>query len=320
MHPDLGVECKIDFGKQWDEAPHRSGWPYAVEALRSLHVDGGVKLVGFMERRFVWGEDLPAAGAIKSPWIGFLHNPPTAPEWFNQDRATPSDLLAGKAWRKSRRHCRGIFTLSNYLRDWLAPRVDPPVHSLLHPTETPEVRFSMDAYRENTDRALVQIGWWLRNFASLARLPVSTLSKTRLDLDAPFAERSRAEDLRRAGLPRELPDVRALGFLDNDAYDELLSKNLVFLHLYDNSATNTIVECMVRGTPCLVNRLPAVEEYLGPDYPFYFDTLEEAAEKAESMDAVQSAHRYLIEWPLSKQLSAAHFRDAFVRSSIYQSL
>ena len=114
--------------------------------------------------------------------------------------------------------------------------------------------------------------------------------------------------------------MRALGFLDNDAYDELLSKNLVFLHLYDNSATNTIVECIVRATPCLVNRLPAVEEYLGPDYPFYFDTLEEAAEKAESMDAVQSAHRYLLEWPVSKQLSAAHFRDSFARSPIYDAL
>ena len=59
-----------------------------------------------------------------------------------------------------------------------------------------------------------------------------------------------------------------------EEYDDLLSKNIIFIDLYDASANTVVVECIARKTPLLVTRLDAVIEYLGKDYPLYFDNLE----------------------------------------------
>ena len=61
-------------------------------------------------------------------------------------------------------------------------------------------------------------------------------------------------------------------------------------------------------------------EYLGRDYPFYFNSLEEAARKAENMDLVHETHRYLVNHPLKYKLTGDYFRESFVHSAIYQSL
>lgn len=58
--------------------------------------------------------------------------------------------------------------------------------------------------------------------------------------------------------------------LDNTAYDSLLQNNLVFVHLIEPSAVNTVIECISRNTPIIVNRHPAVVEMLGEHYPLYY--------------------------------------------------
>lgn len=58
--------------------------------------------------------------------------------------------------------------------------------------------------------------------------------------------------------------------LSNEDYDQLLTENIVFINLVDASAVNTIIECIVRNTPIIVNDHPAVIELLGPNYPLYF--------------------------------------------------
>ncbi len=71
-------------------------------------------------------------------------------------------------------------------------------------------------------------------------------------------------------LHRQLNSVEIIPRLDNDQYDQLLASNIVFLNLVDASAVNTVLECIVRNTPFVVNRLPALVELL-PDYPGFYD-------------------------------------------------
>ena len=108
--------------------------------------------------------------------------------------------------------------------------------------------------------------------------------------------------------------------LSNEDYDELLSENIIFLDLYDSSANNAIIECIARATPLLVNPLPAVMEYLGEDYPFYYNSLEECAEKAEDLNLVKEAHEYLKECATRKKLSQEHFKKTFEESEVYNLL
>ena len=132
--------------------------------------------------------------------------------------------------------------------------------------------FSLEAYRSNPDRCIAQVGWWLRRFVSLRLLPVTSVRKVFLDLRAtlPAIGSIMQRELELVSPERTRGEVSALPYLDNDAYDEFLSRNLVFLHLYDASAANTLVECIQRTTPLLVNPLDAVVEYLGAEYPLYF--------------------------------------------------
>jgi hypothetical protein len=86
--------------------------------------------------------------------------------------------------------------------------------------------------------------------------------------------------------------VKILTFLDNEKFDELLSENIVFLNLIDASAVNTLIECVVRNTPIVINKLPAIVEILGSDYPLFYDKLEDINDILSSRN-IESAHNYL---------------------------
>lgn len=94
-------------------------------------------------------------------------------------------------------------------------------------------------------------------------------------------------------LQRQLASVEVLDSLSNDAYDDLLSKNIIFLKLVDCSAVNTVIECIVRDTPLLVNRHPALEEVLGTSYPGFYVNAYHAASMAQDLNAINAIHAYV---------------------------
>jgi hypothetical protein len=115
-------------------------------------------------------------------------------------------------------------------------------------------------------------------------------------------------------------ETETLNMLPDNEYDELLSENIVFLDMYDSSANNAIIESIARATPVLANPLPPIIEYLGVDYPFYFNTLEEAAKKASDFKLIKDTHQYLLECDTRKKLTPESFRKAFRESEVYQGL
>ena len=44
--------------------------------------------------------------------------------------------------------------------------------ALVHPTESPTLRFDLERFLANPDKRIVQVGWWLRRLASIHRLPL----------------------------------------------------------------------------------------------------------------------------------------------------
>ena len=315
---------KIRFGRQWLNGHHRSGWPYAMESLRCLDDADGVVLEGFIEKKFAWGRDpgdrYNDFAPYREPWIGFIHNPPSIPEWFNLNQHSPEEIFNSERWLESVAHCQGIFTLSSYLKEWLEAFTSIPVCNLLHPTEVPSIRFSMEKYKQNPDKKLVQVGWWLRKYHTFFELQLKQKRKVLLDIGYPWMTKIIEKELDLVSDPALSESVQIMRYVSNEAYDQLLAQNIVFLHLYDSSANNTIIECIVRDVPVLVNPLPAVMEYLGKDYPFYFSTPREATEKAEDDELIASAHQYLSQLDIKEKLTAEFFRASFVESNIIKSL
>lgn len=301
---------------------HRSGWAFALEALAPLHDPQGVLFDSFLERSFSWVETAEIRrGRIpyRQPWIGIFHNPPGIPLWHDY-RSSPQAIMARDPFQESLPHCLGLFTLSEYLGRWLTQRVDVPICALVHPTEIPEIQFSPEAFQTESRPMVIQIGWWLRRLQSIFNLEANGFRKVMLAVGRKYFDNMLSSDPDANDLSTEaLDSVTLIPHVSNAEYDELLSKSIVFCDLIDSSANNVIIECMVRNTPILINRLPAIEEYLGRDYPFYFSSLDEAAGKLGRRETIIAAHEYLKRQP-KEQFSQNAFRDAFVRSNVLRSI
>jgi tetratricopeptide (TPR) repeat protein len=348
------ADGKLRFRQRYEREHHRSGWRYAVQSLYPLHNDNGVRFEDFLEDPFAWqhrhggirsgaqilqailsqDHDAPINAQekgilpIAEPWIGVLHNPPNMPSGFHPQE-TPQVILAKDVWRDSMQHCLGLFTLSQYSARWLREATGKPVSALLHPTEIPGTLFDFAAFLDNPDKQVVQVGWWLRRLSAIYELPLppgNALGYSKLRLVPQFIPHADqylkniiALDTRvrpvAAGAPCD--NTRECQHLGAAQYDELLSRNIVFIQLYDASANNTVIECIARGTPVLVNPLPAVIEYLGEDYPLYYDSLDEAARKALDVQRLRAAHQHLLENPVRKRLGGDAFRQQVRDSEVY---
>jgi hypothetical protein len=301
---------------------HRSGWPFVVSLLSQLHTSRGILLDTFIERTFSWHPKGPRPNL--RPWVGFIHVPPYVPYWFRYEQSNDY-IFQTDAWKRSLPYCRGLFTLSYYHKKSLETKLDLPINHLIFPTETPELKWSWEKFEANREKKIVQVGWWLRKLHTIFMLP--TRSYQKVFPDVPHAKiasllKKEREILTQEGQfdDRMYDTAQMVTYVPNERYDEILSENLVIINLYDSSANNTVIECIVRNTPLLVNPIPAVIEYLGADYPFYFTSLEEAAEKAEDSDLIYETHRYLLHHPIKEKLDGGYFLDSLVTSPIYQGL
>ena len=310
---DLGNQISAFYGN------HRSGWAFAVNSLADLHTPDSVYLDTFIERSFCWSPE--GVKPHLRPWIGFIHVPPFVPAWFQYDQSNQA-IFKTSAWQESLPHCRGLFTLSKYHRDYLQPKFDFPVDHLVHPTEFPDRLWDWHEFEANRNKRIVQLGWWLRKLHAIHQLPETSYQKTMLrpseqDYLKQLFNKEKQQLMANGELHESMYDsVEVLKFLPNDQYDQLLSNNIVFLNLYDSSANNSVIECIARGTPLLVNRIAPVEEYLGPDYPLYYDTLSEAANKVMDFGLIRETHEYLMECETRKKLTGEYFQQSLLESDV----
>ncbi len=349
---------KINLNRQRRFHGHRSGWNGALRTLEAVHNSQGVWFDGFVEENFArrhWREGkrdarilqrLRDSGAFEQlatseeqgitpyqkPWVGCMHNPQGMPGWFRFEEA-PQTLFKKAIWQQSFEHCRGLFTFSEYHANWLRENTGKPVSALVLPTEIPERQFDFGSFLANPRRKIVQIGWWLRRQSAIYELPLArnnpmNYEKLRLvpmffDNAEAYLEKLIKKETEILGLTIAeafAKNTREVMHLPNSEYDDLLSRNLAFVYLFDANANNAVIECIARATPLLVNPLPAVVEYLGADYPLYFSDLAEAAEKSLDVKLLEQAHGYLKTCPTRARLSYDVFLQSFTSSEVYRAL
>lgn len=316
---DLGSQLHGNYGN------HRSGWKYAISAFENIPVSqNAVLLDSFLEKTFLWEKYRNIV--YNRHWVGFIHNPPNIPEELIYNDQTPQTLLRSENFKKSLKFCQGIFVLSNYLKTYLSLQPlfkDVPINVVYHPTENVIEKFTMEKFNTNTKKRVIQLGYWLRRKYSIFQLDKpNNLCKAILPFDDRMQENLKHElEVDHVTLStNEINSVECLSQFKEDEYDKILSKNVVFLDLYDSSANNAIIECIIRHTPVLVNRLPAVEEYLGVDYPFYYSSLKEATSKLENCCLIEETFNYLKSSPLIEKLSKETFYQSIMKSEIYQTV
>lgn len=205
------------------------------------------------------------------------------------------------------------------------------VEVVYHPSEVTKTVFDWNIFTANDNKQVVQIGNWLRDVHAIYQLELPPTSEIQtkvvlknknsdnylppLDLlDSLFQVfntkgrqlvnnnvldicKITFQNMHVKGLYEYIVkienSVTIMEYVDNEEYDELLSKNVVFIKLIDASAVNTIVECILRNTPILVNPIEPVVETLGVGYPLYYNDTFEASSMLTDLNRIQRAHEYL---------------------------
>ncbi len=295
------------------------------------HIHGNhIFIDTYVDRTFHWGFDTQKTiGTIpyKNAWIGFIHHTFDETHSYYNCR----NLLRNPLFIESLKYCKALIVLSKSLRSQLIYNLsklgiyDTIIHVLYHPTEFVSNTFSMHEFIKNKE--IVQIGAWLRNPYGIYQLNTKLKKKALKGKDMTLyfppddyikrisrlyigdGDGSRDEVLKKIFcrdssynkfcigavemLINHVQSVEIISHLDNDKYDELLSRTIVFLNLVDCSAVNTVVECIVRNTPVIVNRLDALEEVLGVNYPGFYETLNDAQNICNDIYKISEIHEYM---------------------------
>ena len=260
-HPCFYLVRRRD--QSFSEGDHRSGWPYAFDALSNLHCGDGIVLDDFIEQRF--GYHMGAPG-YREPWIGIFHHPLDDPG-FTGTRNNLNAMLQTAYWREAEPWLRGVITLSDYLTNQLRGyfsevRPDLPIASVKHPMRIPETKWSFERFSANPKQKLIQMGWYQRNTQAIYSVPPVPLRKYRVFpcrwLHEHYDEKIRshfAKDIQRYECR-----VTERAYIHADEYEAALTENVMFSHIITASANNVVVDCIAANTPLIINPHPAVVE------------------------------------------------------------
>jgi polysaccharide pyruvyl transferase WcaK-like protein len=314
--------------KQCSSGVHRSGWKYVVDHMRSTfhQTDAPVILDTYLDKTFHWSRNISVELELipyKKPWIGFMHHTPSS---VYTDYNTQK-LITDPLFIESLANCVAIVVMSEQLQLWVQDSLANavPVYNICHPTMFVDNNFSLEKFFVNP--RIVQIGGWLRDSYAIYVLKTTKLQKCALQgkgmenyfprkeqcnlslhvnndvtgqvlESVSLGENTQSQNKYYAGLLQQIQvneaSVTILERLPDDEYDELLSSSVVFLKLEEVSACNTVIECVVRNTPLLVNRLPPLEELLGKDYPLFYSDIADAGRLADDTSKIVAAHLYLL--------------------------
>lgn len=322
------INGKFNLSKSFGFNSHRSGWGAVMEQLECLHHDSGVVVDSFIEKTFGWMQN--SSSEYTTPWVGFIHNPPNIPEWYRDFNKLQYIFQCG-SFLKSLKHCKGFYTLSTYLNDWVIDNLPRgfsiPVNSLYHPCAGSDfLPFNYDNWLMNTDQMILDVGTWLRKQSTIHEVQAGNIKKVKLWPKGHEQGTTNRDTMKRFFRHEliyldknsfELDDVVGVEGISNITYDYLLSRNIVFFDCWDTSANNTLVECIERTTPVMCPNHPAIVEYIGESYPMLYNDSIHASEILSDKSNVLKAHNYLKEIVESKKFSIDCFIQNIKQSEIY---
>ena len=282
-----------------DMLEHRGGWKSVINNLISkdfFNDNSNINFFDMIEINFLWDTNY----ICNNYWAGIIHctqNTPTYLEVVNIQ-----NLFKNINFINSLKKCKFIISLSKYVTNFLQRKfsqinIEINIHTINHPVENKNIPlFDINKYNVNKNKLLIQIGQQLRKITSIYLIKINKKYK-KLWLTG-TKDFNKCIDL----LNKEIKYLNIINLNINEVpmkytktfeeYDELLSENIVFIDLFDAAANNTILECIVRKTPIILNKVGGVTEYLGDDYPLYFTELSEVNNLLTD-DNILKAHEYL---------------------------
>ena len=276
---------------------HRGGWNTIIDLLfkNNIFNDKSPYLfLDMVERYFLWSKNKE----INTTWSGIIHCTPSTPKYL--DYLNISLLFKNKSFIDSLDYCYCIFSLSTYITKYLEKEFSKinkniKIFTIKHPIEMDNIKlFDLNNYIKSSNKKLVQIGQQLRKCTSIYLL--NNIKHQRIWLTG-------SRNIKRCNelLNKELEFLSVKLLNKNtinmyytstiEEYDNILSCNIVFVDLFDAAANNVVLECIIRNTPLIIRKVEGVVEYLGKDYPLYFDNLNQVYDLLH-LDNIKKSHEY----------------------------
>jgi len=153
------------------------------------------------------------------------------------------------------------YIINNY------PQFKNKILSLYHPININNYNKNelFDINNFTSNKQIYHIGWWLRNFNTFFNLKLPNGYNKVILIKQEFKEQFETKF-------NEIPtNIKIINELNDAEYIKIFNNSCIFCDLVDCVANNVVLECIKYNTPIIIKRIPSVEEYLGKDYPLFFN-------------------------------------------------
>lgn len=267
---------------------HRSGWFSVMKYLSIFDSEDGILFDDFIEQNFCYNSN---PTIYNEPWVGIFHHPPLPP-FFSNEKEKMHNYLNTTAFKESSKNLKLAVVLTEYQKLYLEKYLTCPILVLKHPCENNFEKWSFEKW--SNDKKLTQIGFYLRNTQLSFQIPdIENVKKIRLWSNSKWIsdyDNTVSNFWKATGKRKNIGTVKNVSFQTPSSYDKIISSSVVITETFDLAASNVVLDCIVRNTPLIINRSPAAEEYLGKDYPLYFES---PLEVPSLLDKVKEASEYL---------------------------
>ena len=280
---------------------HRGGWKYVIDNLveNKLYSEkSNINFFDMIEHKFMFEREY----VCDKKWCGIFHCTPITPDYLNIINI--ENVFLNINFINSLNKCLFMITLSPYLTKYLNKRFTElkqciKIYTLKHPVVFDESipLFNINKFIQNKEKTLIQLGQQLRIMSTIYRVDAPSEYKKMWLTGTKNIEKCKdllQKEFVYLNINKEQIDesVKVYYTKTFEEYDELLSKNIILINLFDATANNSVIECIVRNTPLLINKIEGVVNYLGDNYPLYFTNISQIP-KLLTIQNIKNAHTYL---------------------------
>jgi len=268
----------------------------------------------WIEKLLLWGNKIQSKeyiDIIKSQnckLISFLHNPPCLrfKDKEYKKKNSKSMILNDEQMNKNiisnlnnelNENLEFLYVLSNDHKKNIYhnyPFLKEKVISLYHPIDLKmnkyEKEFNFDLFKKS--KKIFHIGWWLRNFKTFIDFVPPEKFEKNILIKNDFVNEWNDHILKY----NKVKNINIINELTDEEYLKIFEKSCIFIDLEDSVGSNIILECLKFNTPFITRYNKSIEEYVGYDYPLYFENINELELLTDEnifFTAVKDAHEYL---------------------------
>ena len=194
----------------------------------------------------------------------------------------------------------GLITLCNHTKGFLQSHVNVPVGMVYHPKIKIDCKFDVDEYLRKPK--LYHSGFYSKNVEKFLEYECEIRKYIRWS--RPRHVKWGEKNIN----PRTGVEIYFERFT-REKYIQWLVTGIGYAHFNDCAASNVVLEHIMTGTPLVVNRLPAVVEYLGSDYPMYVDQF--ASEMLLDREFLNDIQEYLLQRSQFECFTYTKFTEKF---------